>query len=163
MEEFLVHIDDLFEEILNCAIRYACGRKTYVVKDVSDYTYNLIPYLSDKTLNIIIKDIDNQKQFSNQGQVHLPDNYLYVTKSNMIESPNDHVLFDKAMSTVYFKDVKTNLITEESITSFSFIRNMGKIYHLFDLKTGFGKNNLEKYLYMDFANPSSSNPTSTFL
>ena len=67
MEEFLVHIDDLFEEILNCAIRYACGRKTYVVKDVSDYTYNLIPYLSDKTLNIIIKDIDNQKQFSNLG------------------------------------------------------------------------------------------------
>ena len=67
MEDFLVCVDDLFEEILNCAVRYACGRKTYVVKDVSDYTCNLIPYLSDKTLGIIIKDIDNQKQLSGLG------------------------------------------------------------------------------------------------
>jgi hypothetical protein len=66
-KEFLVSVDDLFEEILSCAIRYACGRKTYVVKDVSDYTCNLIPYLSDRTLNIIIKDIDDQKQFFGLG------------------------------------------------------------------------------------------------
>ena len=67
MEDFLICVDDLFEEILNCAVRYACGRKTYVVKDVSDYVCNLIPYLSDKTLGIIIQDIDNQKQFSGLG------------------------------------------------------------------------------------------------
>lgn len=131
--------------------------------DIDDFANSWYLNVSDANCEYSVELGRREKQFINQAQVHLPDNYLYVTKSNKIESPNDHVLFDKDMSTVYFKDVKTNLITEESITSFSFIRNMGKIYHLFDLKTGFGKNNLEKYLYMDFANPSSSNPTSTFL
>ena len=131
--------------------------------EIDDFANSWYLNVSDANCEYSVELGRREKQFINQAQVHLPDNYLYVTKSNKIESPNDHVLFDKDMSTVYFKDVKTNLITEESITSFSFIRNMGKIYHLFDLKTGFGKNNLEKYLYMNFANPSSSNPTSTFL
>lgn len=44
------------------------------------------------------------------------------------------------MDTVYFKDVKTNIVSAESITSLSFMRNMGKIYSLYDLQSKFVSN-----------------------
>ena len=97
---------------------------------------------------------------NNDNQISLPGNYLFVANSNKVESPNDHILFDKDMDTVYFKDVKTNIITKESITSLSFLRNMGRIYSLLNLDDIFKK--AKKYLQLDLTNPSSANPTSTF-
>lgn len=59
--------------------------------------------------------------------------YIYVTTSNEIESPNDRVLFDKNQKMVYFKNVKTGHLTGKTISSISFLRNMGKIYDIYDL------------------------------
>ena len=88
----------------------------------------------------------------------IPNNYLYVTSSNEIDAPNDHVLFDKNLKTVYFKDVKTNIISAKDITSLSFLRNMGKIYNIYDLHSDFNKNNWlnSEHWQMDLQNPSSS-------
>ena len=58
---------------------------------------------------------------------------MYVTSSNEIESPNDHILFDKSQNMVYFRSVKTNLETKKDVSSLSFIKNMGKIYNIYDL------------------------------
>ena len=35
------------------------------------------------------------------NNISIPNNYLYVTSSNKIESPNGHVLFEKAQKTLY--------------------------------------------------------------
>ena len=64
--------------------------------------------------------------------ISIPNNYLYVTSSNEIEAPNDHILFEKAQSMVYFRNVKTNVVSSKSITSLSFLKNMGKIYNIYD-------------------------------
>lgn len=98
------------------------------------------------------------------NNIEIPNNYVYVSYSNEIEAPNDHVLFNKDIDTVYFKDVKTNIITAKSITSISFLRNMGKIYNLFDLQTDFTNDswlNINHW-QLDLNNPSSGNPSSTF-
>ena len=42
------------------------------------------------------------------NSIHIPDNYVYVSSSNTVESPNDHVLLERLPSTIYFKNVKTN-------------------------------------------------------
>lgn len=85
--------------------------------------------------------------------------YIYITTSNKIESPNDRILFDKNQKMVYFKNVKTGQQTEKSLASISFIRNMGKIYNIYDFyQTIYPDENIEE-IY-NLSNPSSSNPSS---
>ena len=104
------------------------------------------------------------KYYNGERHIDIPNDYLYVTSSNNIEAPNDHVLFDKNVKTVYFKDVKTNIITEKDVTSIAFLRNIGRIYNLYDLQSDFNKNSWidSEHLQLDLRNPSSSNPSSTF-
>lgn len=81
-------------------------------------------------------------------------NYIHITDSNKIESPNDSILFDKNQKMIYFKDVKTNKVTSKDISNLSFIRNMGKIYNIYDLyKKIYKDENLNKSF--NLLNPSS--------
>ena len=84
----------------------------------------------------------------------LNKDYFYISTSNNIELPNDKILFDSNQKMVYFRDVKTGIQSKKSIYSISFIRNMGKIYNIYDLYKDMYKNeNIEK-MY-DLSNPSS--------
>lgn len=89
----------------------------------------------------------------------LNTDYIYISTSNKIESPNDRVLFDKNQKMVYFRNVKTGKQTSKNISSISFIRNMGKIYNIYDLyKAIYQDENIEEIF--DLSNPSSGNPSS---
>ena len=44
-----------------------------------------------------------------------------------------HILFDKSQNMFYFRNVKTNVETKKDVSSLSFIKNMGKIYNIYDL------------------------------
>ena len=84
----------------------------------------------------------------------LNTDYIYITISNEIESPNDRILFDKNQKMVYFRNVKTGQQTGKSIASISLIRNMGKIYNIYDLyKAIYQDENIEEIF--DLSNPSS--------
>ena len=87
-----------------------------------------------------------------QVNENIQTDYIYVTSSNEIESPNDHILFNNSQKMVYFRNVKTNIETAKPFTSLSFIKNMGKIYEIYDLYQELYKNeeNIE-----DLTNPSS--------
>ena len=43
--------------IIICAVRYACGRKSYMPSIVCDFITPLIPELTSKTLSVICSDI----------------------------------------------------------------------------------------------------------
>lgn len=83
---------------------------------------------------------------------NIKTDYIYITSSNEIESPNDHILFNKSQKMVYFRNVKTNIETAKPITSLSFIKNIGKIYEIYDLYQELYKN--EENI-KDLTNPSS--------
>ena len=70
-------------------------------------------------------------------------------------------LFDRNIKNVYFKDVKTNIVTAKDITSISFLRNIGRIYNLYDLQSDFNKNSWidSNHWQLDLNNPSSSSST----
>lgn len=55
------------------------------------------------------------------------DNYLYISSSNNMHSPNDHILFDSLNNNVYFRNVKTNANSKKDI-SLSLFKKVGKIY-----------------------------------
>lgn len=73
--------------------------------------------------------------------------YIYVSSSNEIETPNDKVLFNKEQKMVYFRNIKTGVQTSKEVATASFIRNMGKIYDIYDIDVNNNKNIL--------SNPSS--------
>ena len=85
----------------------------------------------------------------------IKNDYIYVSESNEIESPNDHILFDKSQGMVYFRNVKTNVESKKDISNLTFIKNIGKIYNIYDLyKKIYKEENIED-IY-------SSNPSSNF-
>ena len=49
--------DDYFGAVLNCAVRYAIGRRTYMPSLVIDFITPLIPHLNSKTLWCLDQDI----------------------------------------------------------------------------------------------------------
>ncbi len=83
---------------------------------------------------------------------NIKENYIYITSSNEIESPNDHILFNTSQKMVYFRNIKTSKEISKQVNSLSFMQNMGKIYNIYDLYQELYKNeeNIE-----DITNPSS--------
>lgn len=59
--------DERFGQILISAVRYALGRMTYIVDDTAKYVEELIPQLSDNTLQLICKDITRAEELRDLG------------------------------------------------------------------------------------------------
>ena len=117
--------------------------------DINDFANNWYIHVNDTKCQYVIELGRRPKE----GEVnHFPDNYLYVTLSNMIESPNDHVLFydSEQFRQVRFKNIHTNKYTARVIKPF--LKNMYELYRSLHLD----KENVS----FDFKNPSSQNPTS---
>lgn len=132
--------------------------------EIDDFANSWYLHVNDSNCEYSVELGRRPKYYNDERHIDIPNDYLYVTSSNNIEAPNDHVLFDKNVKTVYFKDVKTNIITEKDVTSIAFLRNIGRIYNLYDLQSDFNKNSWidSEHLQLDLRNPSSSNPSSTF-
>ena len=84
----------------------------------------------------------------------LNTDYIYISMSNEIEAPNDRILFDKSQKMVYFRNVKNGQQTAKPINTLSFMRNMGKIYDIYDLYKSLYPNGDVEGIY-DLSNPSS--------
>ena len=91
----------------------------------------------------------------------LNTDYIFISNSNEIESPNDKILFNKQQKMIYFRNTKTNKETQKSINNISFLTNMGKIYDIYDLYKLIYKNENVEEIY-NRSNPSSGNPSSHF-
>lgn len=68
--------DDDFGAVLNCAVRYACGRRSYMPSLVIDFITPLLPYLSAKTLGCMELDIrSGNKPFGGWGDEKIDKPY----------------------------------------------------------------------------------------
>lgn len=93
-----------------------------------------------------------------------PSQYIHVSSSNQLVSPNDHVLFEETdFTNIKFKNIKTGTISEKDFGSIRLMTNVGNIYNK-KHKVYHFYNNLYKDEILDsnkmFSNPSSGNPTS---
>lgn len=129
-------------------------RKSFTEKYGEDFFNNTKPVLvvTNKTMNYSFEiDIND---FANCWYLHVNDadcdysvelgrrprivnanidNYIYVSTSNDMEMPNNHILFDRLGKTVFFRNVKNNFVEEKQISSISFIKSIGKIYDIYEI------------------------------
>ena len=90
----------------------------------------------------------------------ITQNYIPITSSNEVESPNDHILFEKTQEMVYFKNVKDNTITAKNIASLNFVKSMGKVYKVNDFYKKFYKDE-DLDSFDKIQNPSSNSLSSS--
>ena len=132
-------------------------RNNYIAKYGQEFFNNTYPVLivHNKTMNysfeIEINDFANSWYFNvndakcdyeielgrrtkqNQATTNLPDNYQYITSSNVIETPNNHILFEEFQNILLFKNVKTNEVSKKDILTFDFAKYLGKYQNIYDI------------------------------
>lgn len=64
---------DDFGAVLNCAVRYAIGRQTYMPGIVVGFIKPLLPELSDKTLWCFEKDVLDAKTYGGYGDPRIDE------------------------------------------------------------------------------------------
>ena len=65
--------------------------------------------------------------------ISIPNNYLHITSSNKIESPNGHILFEKEQKTLFYRNVKTNETYSKDVANLQFIKHFGRIYNIYEM------------------------------
>ena len=73
------------ETILICAVRYALGRKSYIVGEVAQYVMFCRKKLSQACVNIIIRDIEEEMVFYHRAGQTLGDECDERTWKNLLE------------------------------------------------------------------------------
>ena len=160
-------------------------RASYVEKYGNDFFNTTKPVLivTNKTMNYTFEVEIND--FANSWYLHVNDadcdysielgrrpvypssgidNYIHISTSNDMEMPNNHILFDKLGKSVFFKNVKNNFVEEKDISSISFIKNLGRVYHIYELYKEMYKDeiNIEELNNKDIKLNLSSSSSSTF-
>ncbi len=125
--------------------------------DVDDFANGWYLHVNDAKCNYTIELLRKQRPYT----AKVIESPIYITTSNNMETPNDHILFDINSNAVYFKNIKTNQVTSKNISRISLLRKVGKIYNIYDFyKTIYQNENVNEIFDLD--NPTSGNPTSTF-
>lgn len=88
-----------------------------------------------------------------ENNTFIPDNYIYVASSNQIETPNDHILFEKEQKLVFYRNVKTNMECSKDIATLNLLKYMGNSHSV---------NKLYDKIYKDEKVFVRNNPTSSF-
>ena len=84
--------------------------------------------------------------------------YIYISSSNELEAPNDHILFNN-QNKIYFRNVKTNQQIEKDIKDFPFIYKNNTFVNIYEFFQFLYKDEISMN-HFDFTNPTSGNPSS---
>ena len=102
--------------------------------EVDDFTNSW--YLRTPTSNCTFEvELGRKKVNTNNTNINFNshDNLLHISVSNVINSPNDHILNDFPRA-VFFKNIKTNELEERKVNSLS---NMQSMYKNLEIDTTF--------------------------
>lgn len=80
MMSISVPCDERFSEMMVSAVRYALGRRTYIVYDTVNYIAHVLPYLQRNDIKVIYTDIveaESEKRLGDECDV---EDWLYLKK-----------------------------------------------------------------------------------
>lgn len=106
--------------------------------EINDYANSWYIHIHDSDCKYAVKLI--RKPINHEAPLFASIN---ITSSNEMDAPNDHILFDRLGKTVFFRNIKTNIVSKKDISSLSFISNIGRIYNIYDLYKEIYKNELD--------------------
>ncbi len=124
--------------------------------DINDFANSWYIHVNDANCNYKVELARKPIQFKS----NIDTNYIYVSSSNNIEFPNDHILLEELPENINFKNVKTNQITTKNISTLRFvgIKRVNSIYNFY--KKLYKDEILEEINNKKLINPSSSSWTS---
>lgn len=125
--------------------------------DVDDFANGWYVPIADAKCTYSVSLLRKQRPFRNK----IVEHEIYVTTSNKIEAPNDHILFEKASPTVLYKNIKSNKVTTKTLSASIYKKSRKAIYGLYEYYKEIYQNEDIDEMF-DLNNPSSNNPTSTF-
>jgi len=126
--------------------------------EINDFANSWYLYVEDAKCEYMIELGRRPKN----AYIHLPNDYLYVSSSNNLESPNDHILFETFNGMVTFQNIKTKE-TYTRLVNTILSHLTGKPYTIYDMyRSIYGKELVTFEDRLDLSNPSSGNPTSSF-
>lgn len=114
--------------------------------EINDFANNWYIHVNDSKCRYTIELGRRPKNSSD-------NTYIHVTYSNVMESPNDHVLFFKEGDKIVFKNIATKKLTTRIYTNGEFGNDLKSLYKDYHLENG----------RFDYRNPSSQNPTSNVM
>ena len=120
-------------------VRNTTLKKTYEV-EINDFANCWYLNIEDSDCKY---DIELARKFISSPlySKNKENDYLHITKSNLLRSPNNHILFEKLLNSVTFKNIKTGETIVKDVESYEFLKNVYNFY---------------KNLYKDeLSNPSS--------
>ena len=86
----------------------------------------------------------------------IKENYIYVSSSNKIDSPNNRILFERFNPNVTYRNLKNGNTVKRDFSSLSKYKNMQKIYNIYDLYKTIYKDEL----FGEITNENITNPSS---
>lgn len=89
-------------------------------------------------------------------EANINSDYIYISSSNDIEFPNDHILLEQLPDKINFKNIKTNTVSTKDIGSLRLI-GINKLYSVYDFYKKLYKDEiLDEFNSKRINNPSSS-------
>ncbi len=122
----------------------------YFEIEVNDFANSWYFHVSDAHCDYEI-EFGRRKKASRE--ISIPNDYVYISSSNVIEAPNDKFLFEPNTRNLFFRNVKTNQEFSKDIATLSFMEKINKIYNIYDVYKEIYK---EEDLIDAMNNPTSS-------
>ncbi len=151
--------DDFFEKTKPVLVVYNKTMNYHFEVEINDFANSWYLHVNDANCDYSVEL--GRRPYEAQSPI---ENYVYVTTSNDMEMPNNHILFDRLGKTVFFKNIKNNFVEEKEISSLSFIKSLGKVYDIYEIYKEIYKEeiNLEELTSNNIKLNLSSSNSSTF-
>ncbi len=121
--------------------------------EINDFANSWYLHVNDANSKYVIEL--GRKPLSYNSDIK--EEYIYVSSSNEMEAPNNHILFEKFNTNVTYKNTKTGNTDTKDFSSMKNYKNIEKIYNIYDLyKTIYKDELFKEILDNEIANPSSN-------
>lgn len=126
--------------------------------EINDFANSWYLHVNDANCKYIIE----LGRRPNLYQDTVKQDYIYVTSSNEMDAPNDHILFEKFNPKVSYQNIKTGNVTVKDFSHLSNFKNMQEIYGIYNLYQKIYKNELFDEIVEGNLSNSSSQSSSQF-
>lgn len=148
--------NDFFEKTKPVLIIHNETLKYSFEVDINDFANSWYVQVNDSKCNYKIELGRRPIVFNEEINKKINNNYINISSSNNIESPNDKILFNINTEEIKFKNVKTQEIKSKSISKILFMPLLQQMNNIYDLY----KNLYQEEDLGNVFNPSSGNPSS---
>jgi hypothetical protein len=106
--------------------------------EINDFANSWYLQVSDANCKYLV-ELGRRSNTYNKNE---KSDYIYITSSNEMDAPNNHILFENFNANVKYKNIKNGQETIKDFSKISKFKNMQEIYGIYDLYKQIYRNEL---------------------